>query len=261
VNTITQSLGFLLNGHPIIAFEQSDDVALFDLTTGWGSGYLANWAICNGNSYLNPVTNKRIITPNLIDRCLVQSTGTYNVDDTAGSQNINLTIPQLPVHTHGLTDTGHVHHLTDPGHNHGIDEHGGHTHATTPGTVAGATGSTTSNSGHSHNTINQAFVKRFDGLDPVGYIAPIQDSGHSALGSSTYLQSENSHTHNVAINSFNVDVTISDAATGLSIVSDTIGITDTDSATTGIAIANTGSGANVDVRQPSYAVLYAMKIY
>lgn len=40
---------------------------------------------------------------------------------TGGANEITLSISQIPVHSHGVTDPGHIHSVTDPGHDH-VDE-------------------------------------------------------------------------------------------------------------------------------------------
>ena len=270
VNTLTQSLGAFLNGHPIIAFENASDIALFDLTTGVGSGYLANWAICNGSSYLNPNTNLNVLTPNLLDKCLIQATGTYVVDAVTGNATQTLNVLQLPTHTHGVTDPGHTHGVIESPHTHGTLEGNGHQHVIAAGIPVTASGSTTGNSGHTHITLQWSNVSNNGSFSTNGAtIVPALGSPQTTGAStSPYLEGENSHTHSVSVTGASGVGATNNAFTGISIsgavtnlASYSPGVNGVQPAETGITIGDTGSNNSFSVMQPSYAVLYAMKIY
>ena len=51
-------------GHPIIMIDEASDVALFNATSGEGSGIWLNWALCDGQSHTS-TTGATIGTPNL----------------------------------------------------------------------------------------------------------------------------------------------------------------------------------------------------
>lgn len=65
--------------------------------------------------------------PNLIGRFPVGSS-TVPVGSSGGSDQVTLTVSNLPSHSHSVTDPGHNHGITDPQHNHTIPT----------GTVAGS---------------------------------------------------------------------------------------------------------------------------
>jgi microcystin-dependent protein len=72
------------------------------------------WFLCNGQNG----------TPNLVNRFVVGSGGTYPVGGTGGADTVTLTIPQIPSHSHPGTAASagaHIHSITDPGHNHTYD--------------------------------------------------------------------------------------------------------------------------------------------
>jgi len=120
IETLNNATRFLTKGHPILALEDAADIVLFDPTTGKGSGIWIGWGVCNGNNYPSPTGN--IATPNLADRFLTGTGGTYNVGDQGGANTVALTTAEMPTHTHALTDPGHTHGVTDPGHTHTASE-------------------------------------------------------------------------------------------------------------------------------------------
>lgn len=117
IETISNATRFLTKGHPILALEDAADIALFNTSTGKGGGVWTGWGICNGNTYTKP-DGTTITTPNLSDRFLTGSGGTYNVGDAGGANNVALTTAEMPAHNHALTDPGHTHVVDDPGHTH-----------------------------------------------------------------------------------------------------------------------------------------------
>lgn len=58
----------------------------------------AGWALCNGQTVNNQ------LTPDLRDRFIVGAGGSYVVKATGGSQNVTLSVPNLPAHNHTYTD-------------------------------------------------------------------------------------------------------------------------------------------------------------
>ena len=59
-----------------------------------GATVPSGWALCNGNNN----------TPDLRDRFIVGAGNAYAVKATGGSQNVTLTVPNLPAHNHTYTD-------------------------------------------------------------------------------------------------------------------------------------------------------------
>ena len=265
--TLTTSLQAFLTGHPILMLDHADDIACFDLSTGLGKNNWLGWGICKGNSYPNPNTGKNVLTPNLIDRVPVQATGAYAMDAVFGADNVVLTVPQLPSHNHAVTDPGHHHNITDAGHTHGIVDPG-HVHATVC-TATSVTGTTDTQGGHEHAIYNSHQMQVGGGGQFViggGLVGT--EGGGAGAGSplscsppNQFLEPAGAHTHAITINDFNPSIDMSPAETGISTQSAFTGITETDSANTGITIANTGAGSAVDIRQKSYALLFVMKIY
>ena len=83
---------------------------------------LRAYHLCNGNNG----------TPNLLDRFVVGSGGSYphrefgplhNSTASLAFSSVKLTITEMPIHTHGITQTNHAHGITEPnsgqGHDHG----------------------------------------------------------------------------------------------------------------------------------------------
>jgi microcystin-dependent protein len=105
-----------LSGHPIVALEDVEDINMFDTTTGKGTGRWVGWGICDGTSYLGKSGN--VTTPDLRDRFLVGSQGSYVVGSQGGANSVTLSVAEMPTHNHALTDPGHTHNVTDPGHTH-----------------------------------------------------------------------------------------------------------------------------------------------
>lgn len=77
----------------------------------------AGWVLCDGENG----------TPNLLDKFVIGVGNTYGNGSTGGSSEHNhggttagttLSIAQMPVHTHSVSDPGHVHGVADPGHSH-----------------------------------------------------------------------------------------------------------------------------------------------
>jgi len=128
-----------INGHPILALQNADDIALFDTDTGLGTKHWEGYGICNGDSYYSESAKKMIATPNLIDKMIVGAGSDYDVDDTGGAKTVTLDISEVPAHAHTLTDPGHSHTVTDAGHSHGVTQ-SPHTHSLTdPGHTHDAT--------------------------------------------------------------------------------------------------------------------------
>jgi microcystin-dependent protein len=86
----------------------------------------AGWALCNGQVVPKSDGSGNIGTPDLRDRFIVGTGLSYSYGNTGGLPANNLTVSQLPSHTHGVTDPGHAHSVSDPGHHHNISDPGHH---------------------------------------------------------------------------------------------------------------------------------------
>ena len=59
------------------------------------------WGICNGSSYVYEGNTSQ--TPNLADRFIVAAGNSYDIGDIGGANSVQLTVGQLPSHTHSHT--------------------------------------------------------------------------------------------------------------------------------------------------------------
>lgn len=245
IEQISENAKFLLCGHPILMIEHQDDIDQFDLGTGKGFDCWEGWAICDGQSHYNSKLKKNIQTPNLIDRFVVSAGGSYSVGDTGGSNTVVLSVNELPAHNHAVTDPGHTHDITDPGHNHAVTDPG-HTHAITVDphehVIDGA-----GDHQHTYEKWDLAGAD-YDG-GGVAWNASPASANTSAAGA---------HTHTMG--QANVTANIQNAFTGVSVDNAFIGITETESANTGITTNNTGADAAHENRPPYYALMFIMKI-
>lgn len=64
-----------------------------------GASAPAGWALCDG-------TNG---TPNLSGRFVLGQSSSYGLNTTGGETNVTLTTPEIPAHSHDITDPGHSH--------------------------------------------------------------------------------------------------------------------------------------------------------
>ena len=69
--------------------------------TGHGSSVPAGWALCNQAQTINGVS-----VPNLSDRFIVASGGSYDIGNTGGANSVILNVNQTPYHRHMLASTG-----------------------------------------------------------------------------------------------------------------------------------------------------------
>lgn len=236
-------------GHPILLIENADDIASFD-ADGLGFDCWDKWAICDGSIHINPITKKPFTTPNFVDRFIVQANGNYAVGDTGGLDTVVLDITQIPSHSHAITDPGHTHDITDPGHDHGTTE-APHTHA---GTGSSHTHTfSTNNTGFHEHTTGVIGISDDDGGDVVVRL------GNNAAGAST--STEGAHSHSGTTDPSGSTLAITAASTGLGVDPAFVGITETESNTTGITTQNIGGGLLHENRPPYYAALYVIKYY
>lgn len=79
-----------------------------------GSNVPYGWGLCNGSSYTNTTTGVTIQSPDLRSRFVVgagqpsQATflNQYGIGDTGGEEYHQLTIPEMPAHTHTFSPAG-----------------------------------------------------------------------------------------------------------------------------------------------------------
>jgi microcystin-dependent protein len=242
-----------LNGHPILPLDDAADIVQFDLTTGKGSGDWIGWGICNGTNYPGAIGN--IATPDLRNRFIVGSQGSYAVGDTGGLDSVTLITSELPSHTHALTDPGHTHIVTDPGHDHNVTDPG-HTHA--GATVAHQHTFTTDIGGGSH-------THTYEKVDLAGtdYYIPELIATHQMDFNFTGPNTGSTnidHTHTGITDMATPGVNISAAFTGIDMDDAFTGISNV-STVTGVTIASTGSDVAHENRPPYYALLWIKKIY
>lgn len=265
------SLTRFLSGHPILALEDANDISQFDFTTGVGSGTWLGWSICNGSNYPSPLG--AIATPDLRDRFLVGSQGSYAVSDTGGEATHVLVVTEIPAHNHGITDTGHTHVVTDPGHDHNVTDPG-HTHANSA-TPHFHTFTTDSGGSHNHDYYDYSNeTKDLDGVNSGGGVAFTQLAHGSGSGGSAWIgthsleynqrtsfgSNPSTHSHTGNSDMATVAVTISTAFTGIDMDHAYTGITNV-SNTTGITINDEGGNVAHENRPPYFALLFVKKIF
>ncbi|QNB14301.1 hypothetical protein G5S35_22445 [Paraburkholderia tropica] len=82
------------------------------------SAFGTKWALCNGQNG----------TPNLMDKFVVGAGNIYAPGSTGGASSYTLSVANMPIHSHGVSDPGHSHGVYDPGHGHGVNDPG-HSHS------------------------------------------------------------------------------------------------------------------------------------
>jgi microcystin-dependent protein len=250
ITAISNSVKMFTCMHPIVMLQNADDIALFDLDTGLGSGCAENWAVCDGKTQYSPTDGKNIVLPNLLDKFVVAAGETYAVNDTGGANTVTLDVTMIPAHNHGITDPGHTHTVTDPGHTHSGSQ-GAHTHSVTfPTHTHTFTTNTTGAHTHSVAVDNQGTGLRGSG-----------ETTTATPGVTTYgTDSQGNHYHTGTTDasgggtqtttSVAPSITIANAFTGITVAS----------ATTSITTTNTGGGLAHENRPPYYALLFVMKL-
>lgn len=79
---------------PVGSILETDDVSLFDATTGLGSGSWQGWALCDGRNGTQPIAGRSVVCYNPAD-------ADYNLIGRVGGQKtVTLTINQIPSHDH-----------------------------------------------------------------------------------------------------------------------------------------------------------------
>lgn len=240
-----------LKGHPIIALDDPYDIAQFNFGTGKGSGDWIGWGICDGTNY--PAATGSIITPDLRDRFIVGSQGSYTIGNVGGSNTVVLTVANLAAHNHTLTDPGHTHVINDPGHDHNVTDPG-HNH----GAIAAQhqhTFTTDVSGDHQHS---------YETIDIAGatyHIPPSIPPNQVDFSVTTKVTSvSGAHTHTGLTDMAVTAVTIDTAFTGIDMDRSFTGITN-DSAVTDITILPEGSNTPHENRPPYFALLFVKKIF
>lgn len=271
VDNLVDNAKFLLCGHPILLITKTEDIEQFEMSTGKGFNCWDKWAVCDGQSHINPKTKKPFVTPNFTDRFIVQARGQYEVGDTGGLDSVILTIPELPSHNHGVTDAGHIHQITDPGHIHAIDDDM-HTHQVI-------------NEPHQHQASLAVGAHTHNVTDHYQDDARLGATGAGPSAVALFLNNDPDLPGSVTIASANetfdtettdggtghsatgftdmasVVITTDPAATGIEVLISETGIDQTENAVTGITINNTGGGEAHENRPPYFAGLYVVKLY
>lgn len=246
LSTVYDATKALIGGHPMWYIENQEDVALFNMTTGLGSKKWEGWALCDGQTYISPITGNNVTTPNLLDKFVICTGPTYALDSTGGTATETLTVPQIPAHAHTLTDPGHTHDVTDPGHNHAATS-AAHSHTITaaPHThVLGDSGDHT----HDVQVQNQGTGDRSGG-----------GTSTAEDGATTYTTTAGgNHTHGVG--STTVAVTAANTTASVSVSNAFVGITETETEDTGITMSNTGGGLPHNNIPPYYSSIMIMKL-
>lgn len=266
------SLTMFLRGHPIIAIDDPEDIAMFDLTTGIGSKNWLGWGVCNGTQYKSP--KGLISTPDMRDRFLTGYGGTYAVGDTGGSNKVTLAVNELPVHNHTLTDPGHTHTVTDPGHTHTVTDIGHthnivgtpHQHSFTTELADGLAGHTHSYQDHQKNNIYITGANGAGGVIMVESLTSIpgsiqvgDDNDHSDTRT-TAPASAATHFHTGTTDQTTQVNVAANTVTGVTNQTNTTGVTNQTSAT-GISSASVGAGVEHENRPPFYACIFIKKIF
>lgn len=257
-------------GHPILLIENKDDIDQFDLDSGLGIDCWDGWAICNGQQHYSKKSKKNILTPNFTDRFIVQAGGQYAIDDQGGLDAVQLTVPELPSHNHGVTDPGHTHDITDPGHLHAISDDM-HTHQAVAAPHRHeahlAMGS------HTHNVRDHYQDDARLGAVTAAGIGVVfsLNSDPDLAGSVTIASSNETYDTETTDNGTGgtadgftdletVAIEISPAATGIEVLEAFTGIHETELNDTDITINNTGGDVAHENRPPFFACLYVIKL-
>ena len=148
------------------------------------------------------------------------TTGITAVGQVGGEQFHTLTVAELPVHNHPVTDPGHNHAVTDPGHAHGVTDPG-HGHMV-------------NDPGHSHATLYN-YVASGDASGALAGLAAGGNFGRTGQANGDLLAS--------------TGITIQPSGTGISVNNATTGIS-LQPAQTGVSVGNAGGGTAHNIMQP-----------
>jgi microcystin-dependent protein len=116
-----------------------------------------------GNSYGEPSRRSLFLLPDLRGRTILGASSALPLADVGGAATVTLEEDNLPSHSHGVTDPGHVHSASAAPHSHNITDPG-HVHAgagvsaSTAGAGAGGNDDADSASATTGITVNNATV-------------------------------------------------------------------------------------------------------
>lgn len=256
LDEINERTKFLDCGHPIMMLENDDDIASFDVEgDGLGTDCWEGWGVCNGNTYTTSA-NKSLISPNMLDKFPVGAGETYSVGDTGGAAEVVLTLQQMPVHSHIVTDPGHSHDIQDPGHTHGASS-ASHTHTFTGDAHSHTTGS---NGDHTHSKTFKVEVNA--NIDNTGGSSSymVNDTGSADNTETMTIGDSASGAHTHTVSNTTATGAIGGTAATVTVTEAFIGIGETEVEETGITLGNSGEGEAHNNLPPYYAVLFVIKI-
>jgi microcystin-dependent protein len=114
-----------LKGSTTATAEQLSNGTPVGLIAMWsGATVPVGWTLCNGVAVARMDGTGNITPPDLRNRFIVGSGGSYSMGNTGGNATYQLSVAQLPSHGHQVQEIAHSHGVTDYGHNHGTTTFG-----------------------------------------------------------------------------------------------------------------------------------------
>lgn len=184
-----------------------------------------------------------------------------NFSNTVGAKKITITEANLPAHTHVVNDAGHTHDKTIGQHSHDIQFNP--REYTVDVSAHGHTGTTGNSVPPTHNHIHDDYGTDVGSFQIGGNsIAAGTDEGiwREPNGSLNQTGQGGLHQHNFSTSQEIVTIGVSDNGISATILNNSDYDVDILPATTNITIGSTGSGTQIDVRQPSMVFAYIKKI-
>lgn len=248
IDQIAVDTAWLKGGHPILQLFDPAGIALFDMSSGLGSGVWNGWAVCDGQTQEDNITGLPFPTPPLMNLFIVAAGDIYVVGDTGGVDEVTLTLPKIPIHNHPVSDPGHTHGITDPGHDHGASS-GPHTHTFTgnPHTHVAADAGL-----HQHRFTMNTSWQYASG-------AAVPSQTQEDVGTDSDMLTDNAGTHTHDISSATASGTVGNTSAGVNVDEAFTGITN-NTATTGVTVGNSGGSEAHENRPPYFALLFIIKL-